>query len=182
MTSPQIETERLVLTRLESRDAETLFRYRSDPSVTRYQSWAPRSLEEAARFIRDQESVDFDAPGTWFQFAMRSRESARLVGDLGVRFPPDDIRQVEIGFTVAPDHQRRGYGIEAVTGLLDFLFEVREKHRVFASVDPRNEASIALLQRIGLRREAHFRQSLWIGGEWVDDVVYAILRSEWSGR
>ena len=51
------------------------------------------------------------------------------------------------------------------------------KHRVFASADPRNARSLALLERVGMRREAHFRESLWFKGEWVDDVVYAILES-----
>jgi RimJ/RimL family protein N-acetyltransferase len=51
---------------------------------------------------------------------------------------------------------------------------------VFASVDPRNHASIALLRRVGMRQEAHFRQSLWWRGEWVDDVIFAVLQSEWK--
>ena len=68
---------------------------------------------------------------------------------------------------------------ETLRGVLDFLFSTVKLHRVSASVDPRNERSIALLERIGMRREAHFRQSLWFKGEWVDDIVYGILASEW---
>ncbi len=99
---------------------------------------------------------------------------------MGVRFPESDSRQVEDGFSIVPAHQRQGYGTEAVKGLLGYLLGPLGKHRVFASVDPRNEASIALLKRLGMRQEAHFRESLWIKGVWVDDIVFGILRSEWD--
>jgi RimJ/RimL family protein N-acetyltransferase len=51
---------------------------------------------------------------------------------------------------------------------------------VHASVDPRNAACVALLQALGMRQEAHFRESLWLHGEWVDDAVFALLAWEWS--
>ena len=181
MGAPEIETERLRLAKLEPGDASALFAYRSDPAVSCYQCWAPSSEGEAARFISEQESVTFDTPGTWYQFAIRLQGTGLLVGDLGVRFPEEDVRQVEIGFTIAPGHQRQGYGLEAVRGVVDYLLAVLEKHRVFASVDPRNEASMALLRRVGMRQEAHFRESLWVKGEWVDDLVFAVLASEWNG-
>ena len=120
-------------------------------------------------------------PGTWFQLGVRLRESAALVGDLGVHFF-EDGRQVEVGFTLAPDSQGRGLGTEAVVGLLDYLFRHLHKHRVSASVDPRNERSLRLLRRVGMRQEAHFLQSLHFKGEWADDTVFAILASEWSAR
>jgi RimJ/RimL family protein N-acetyltransferase len=66
--------------------------------------------------------------------------------------------------------------------LLEFLFAKLAKHRVFASVDPRNTAAIALFTRVGMRKEAHFIQSLWLNGEWVDDVIFAMLEREWKLR
>ncbi len=75
-------------------------------------------------------------------------------------------------------HQGRGLAQEALHHLIHHLFYDWNTHRVFAYVDPRNQASLALLRMLGLRQEAHFRQSLFWKGEWVDDVVFAILRSE----
>lgn len=63
--------------------------------------------------------------------------------------------------------------------MIGYLLGPVQKHRVFASVDPRNTRSLALLERVGMRQEAHFRESLWFKGEWVDDVVFAILAAEW---
>ncbi len=177
---PSIVTQRLVLEPLLPGDAETFHEIRSAPEVYRYHSWVPGTLDETARFIDGLQAVTFDSPGTWFQLAIRSRESGELVGDAGIRFPEDDTHQVEIGFTIAPGHQRQGFATEAVTELLGYLLGPIGKHRVSASVDPRNGPSLALLNRIGLRQEAHFRQSLRIRDEWVDDVVFGILSSEWN--
>jgi RimJ/RimL family protein N-acetyltransferase len=178
----EILTKRLKLDPLLAGDAQAFFEYRADPEVCRYQSFEPGALDDAQKFISGLQSVVFETPGTWFQLAIRLRESDLLIGDLGVHFIADDTRQVEIGFTVAPSHQGRGCGTEAVTGLLGYLLGALRKHRVFASVDPRNESSMALLKRVGMRQEAHFRESLWFKGEWVDDMVFGMLEAEWNAR
>jgi RimJ/RimL family protein N-acetyltransferase len=182
LSGPEITTERLIMAPLASSDAVELLAYRSDPEVCRYQTWAPRSLDDAQRFVNGFRSIVFDTPGTWFQLGIRLRDSRVLVGDLGVHFPSAEPHQVEIGVTVAPHHQALGLGTEAANGLLGYLFGSLRKHRVFASVDPRNLPSARLLKRVGMRQEAHFRESLFLGGEWVDDLVFAILESEWRGR
>ncbi len=164
---------------LRERDAEPFLRYRSRPEVARYQSWAPASLAEAKAFIQSFRSIEFDTPDTWFQLGVRLADSGELVGDLGAHFLARETRQAEIGFTIAPAFQRQGIGTEAVRGLLGHLFGPLEKHRVIASVDPRNLPSMALLERVGMRQEAFFRQSLWFDGEWADDVIFALLSSEW---
>lgn len=179
---PEILTPRLKLSRLAAGDAPAMFAYRSDPEVCRYQSFAPRALQDVEEFIRQLEPVPFDTPGAWFQLAIRNRESDLLIGDLGTHVMADDPRQVEIGFTLAPAQQGQGLATEAVSGLIGHLMGRGRKHRVFASVDPRNTRSLALLERVGLRKEAHFRESLWFKGEWADDVVYAILAAEWRAR
>lgn len=182
MPAPEILTERLKLTRLVAADAPALFAYRSDPEVCRYQGFEPGALADAQTFITDLADHAFDTPGTWFQFGIRLRETDELVGDFGIHFPADEPHQVEIGFTVAPGHQGRGYATEAVRGVLDHVLGPLGKHRAFASVDPRNAPSLALLERVGMRREGHFHQSVWFKGEWADDVVFGILASEWRER
>lgn len=182
MQDPEILTQRLSLSRLIAADAPAMYEYRSDPEVCRYQSFEPGSLDDVVAFIGGLESNGFDTPGTWFQFAIRLRESGRLIGDLGTHFSADDPRQVEIGVTVSAADQGQGYATEAVTAAIDYLLGPRGKHRVFASVDPRNKPSVALLKRVGLRQEALFRQSLWFKGEWADDLVFGILASEWKNR
>lgn len=181
MVGPEILTERLKLSQLMASDALAMYQYRSDPEVCRYQTFEPGSLAEVEEFIAGLQSNDFDTAGSWFQFAIRLRESGLLIGDLGTHFMADDPRQVEIGITVSPANQGRGLATEAVSGILGHLLGSIRRHRVFASVDPRNGPCIALLKRVGMREEAHFHKSLWFKGEWVDDMVFGILKSEWEG-
>lgn len=180
MVVPDIVTSRLRLAPLVASDAMAFFEYRSDLGVCRFQTFEPGSLDDARRFIDALQTTPFGEPGTWSQLGVRLRESGRLIGDLGIHVLPDDPQQAEIGFTIAPQHQGCGFATEAVTGVLGYLLGPLQKHRVIASVDPRNEPSVALLRRVGMRQEAHFRESLWFKGRWADDVIFAILASEWN--
>ena len=180
--APDILTGRLRINDLTPHDAPALFNYHSDPEVARFQSWLPDSVSDTLAFIVRNASTPFNQSDSWYQLAVRSAVTDALLGDIGLHFLAHADHQVEIGFTIAPAHQRQGVGTLAVVALLDYLFTVLKKHRVFASVDPRNEASIALLRNTGMRQEAHFRQSLFWKGEWVDDMVFGLLRSEWKNQ
>jgi RimJ/RimL family protein N-acetyltransferase len=178
MASPNIETERLILSRLRAGDAPRIYAYRHLPEVYRYQGWRPQSLEDAESFVRGLSAVDFDTPGTWYQFGLRLRDSDQLVGDLGVHFF-EDGEQVELGVTLAPEFNGKGLATEALIAVIEHLFGPANKHRVTASIDSRNEASTRLMERVGMRREAHFRESVRCDDEWADDLVFAMLSSEW---
>lgn len=179
----ELRTPRLVLRRLVPDDAARLAEYRSDPEVARYQGWdAPFSLEAAQRFVGDHDGRHPDTPGEWFQLGVAAiADPGRLLGDVGVFVDGDDPRLARIGFTLAGDAQGRGYASEAVTAVLDWLF-ARGKHRVSADCDTRNVRSAALLERVGMRREAHHLASAWWKGEWTGELVYAVLAREWSAR
>jgi len=176
----ELATARLRLDALRQEDAASLFAYRADPAVSCYQGWRPTSLDEAARFIERQQGIAFDTPGSWFQFAVRLCESDELVGDLGLHFVDADT--VEFGVTLSPLHQGRGFAAETVRAVLVLVFDTLKRHRVYASVDPRNLACVKLLERLGLRKEAHFRESWRDGDIWADDAVYAMLAREWGAR
>ena len=174
----QILTERLRLRCLRATDAERMFAYRSHPLVLRYQSWAPTSLEEVRLFIDRMSVRESSAPG-WCQVGIAEQGDDNLIGDCGIHVLETDSRVAEIGITIAPDFQRNGYATEALKAILNLLFVKLNKHRVFASVDPRNLRSMALMRRLGLRQEGHFVRSLWFKDTWVDDAVFAMLADEW---
>jgi RimJ/RimL family protein N-acetyltransferase len=175
-----VNGERVVLRELRADDAETMFAYRSDPDVARYQSWDPGSADELRTFIDRLSHTRPFAPGAWHQLGIALRSTGELIGDCGVHVLAGEPRQAEFGITVAPALQGRGYASEALRALLAVLFDDLGKHRVYGSVDPRNGPSIALLRRAGFRQEAHLRESLWFKGEWADDMIFALLRREWA--
>lgn len=173
-----ILTERLELRSLEIGDAEAMFNYRTDAVISRYQNWEPKSVEEIRDFISGLTEIEIGTPGRWYQLGIFVRDSKGLVGDVGIHTQAQDPRQVEVGITLAKALHGRGFATEALRAVLGYLFKELGKHRVFGSVDPRNVASIALLERVGMRREAHFVESLWFKGAWADDVIYALLSRE----
>lgn len=175
-----VETTRLQLRRLQPGDGPVIFRYRSEPSVRCFQLGWPSSEEEAEQFVQSQQAVAFDTPETWFQIALELKETGTVAGDLGVRFLEAGSRQVELGFTIAPSYQRKGIAREAMMALLGHLFEDCRKHRVILRMDAQNAAAIALATSLGFRKEAHFEKSFWSEDRWTDEVVYALLRAEWS--
>jgi RimJ/RimL family protein N-acetyltransferase len=177
-----IVTERLTLRVLEPGDAPAVFAYRVLPEVSRYQSWEPASAAEVRAFIEGLAGIGPDAPGRWYQLGIVLRATGELIGDCGIHVSATEPREAEVGITVAPGFQRRGLAGEALRALLGFLFDDLGKHRVYGSLDPRNAASLALLERVGMRREAHFVESLWFKGAWADDVVCALLKREWDRR
>lgn len=175
----ELVTARLRLDALRPDDAAALFACRADPAVARFQGWRPADVDGARAFIEAQSAATLDAPGGWRQRAIRLRESGLLIGDLGLHLPEQAEDSVEFGVSIAPAHQGQGYAGEAVRAVFDQVFGQLGRHRIHASVDPRNLASMAMLRTLGMRQEAHHRESLWLHGEWVDDVVFALLGSEW---
>jgi len=177
-----LSSSRLVLRTLAPQDAVAMFAYRSHPQVVRYQLWEPRDVEEIRGFIARMRDVPLGVPGSWYQLAIVRKEDGLLIGDCGIHFPPDETHQAEVGITITPDHQRQGYAAEALETVFDMLFSQKGLHRVYGRVDPRNVASVALLERLGMRREGHLRESVWVRGEWTDDLIYALLEQEWKAR
>jgi RimJ/RimL family protein N-acetyltransferase len=175
-----VRTPRLLLDALQPADAEALFAYRANPEVAKFQGWCPADVDAARAFIATQSRLSLDHADGWIQRAIRLRENGELIGDIGMNLPAGREASVEFGISIAPAHQGRGYAREAVHACFEHVFGVMERHRMHASVDPRNVASIALLKSLGMRQEAHHRESLWLRGEWVDDMVYAMLKREWA--
>ena len=177
-----VRSSRLLIDELQMEDAAVLYAIRSHPDVTRFQDWQPGSVHDAAAFISEQRAIRLPSLGQWSQRAIRllsADGSCTLVGDVGLLFPSSAGDSVQLGITVSPSHQRQGVGREALQAVLELLFTQLRYRRVVASVDPRNAACVSLMQSVGLRQEAHHRESLLWRGDWVDDVVFALLAKEW---
>lgn len=172
-----LNTDCLQLRPMTSDDAQAVFDYRSDTKTNQYQSFIPQQIDDVYTFIGEC-AAEMNETGTWYQLVIIHKQSQQIIGDIGLQFI--DEHQVEIGITIAQEFQMKGYATEALTPILDLLFNHLKKHRIIASIDPRNTASERLLKRLGFRKEAHFFESYYSEGEWLDDVQYGLLSKEWS--
>ena len=168
----------MVLRTVRDGDAPAIYAYRSRADVGKYQT-RYRRLAEARRLIKRVRGIELNTPDTWHQLAVLEKSGGALIGDLGMHFTGRENRQAEIAYTIAPACQGKGYATEAVLGMMGLLFGKLRKHRLVATADPRNKSSIALMERVGMRREGYFKKSFWTGREWTDDVLYALLKEEW---
>ncbi len=174
----QLETERLLLRDITIDDKQAIFDYRSDAETNKFQSWIPENLEEVESFIQ-RNNKDFNLPESWYQVLITDKDTKTVIGDIGIHFFENENLQVELGITLSKNFHGKGYASEALKAVIGFLFTNFGKHRIMASIDPDNVDSIRLMEKVGLRKEAHFVKSLFWKNNWVDDVIYAVLREEW---
>lgn len=176
-------TERLLLRPFHDADLDALCVMDGDPNVTRYLYWGPRSRAEVrASLARRRRMTTIEREGDAIRLAAVLRDGGTLVGDVSLHYRSREHGQAEVGFVLHPDHQGRGYATEATTVLLGLGFDELGLHRIVGRCDARNTASARLMERLGMRREAHLRENEFIKGEWCDELVYALLAAEWQAR
>lgn len=173
----EIETDRLRIRLFRPSDAARIMQYRSAPELKKFLSWPKSQADLDAAIANASEKL---VDGTWSQFGIARKVDDHLVGDCAIKPNAINPRTAEIGIAIAPEFHGQGYAKEALSALFSVLFIECGFHRIFFSVDPANVSSCALMERLRMRKEGHFKQSLWYRDEWVDDVIYAILASEWK--
>lgn len=176
------ETARLRARPMVLGDLGMFVAYRADPEVARFQSWSDYSLEDGRALLASLEGRRLGTAGEWYQLALEEHAGGGLVGDLASKVSESEPREMEVGFTLAPAHQGKGMGTEALRGLLDLGFGALGLHRVVAVTDALNAPAAALLARVGMRREAHFRENVFFKGCWGSEFLFAMLEDEWRTR
>ena len=175
-----IETPRLLLRPFIPDDLDALYAIQSRPDVTRFLYWEPRSREEVAEVLAGRaQRTTIEADGDILVLAVERRDNSAMIGDVNLHWLSEEHQQGEIGFVLHPDQHGQGYGREAAVEMLRLGFEGLGLHRIIGRCDGRNTASARLMERLGMRREAHLRENEFVKGEWSDELVYAMLATEW---
>jgi RimJ/RimL family protein N-acetyltransferase len=178
-----LHSQRLLIRNFRESDLESFLAYRNVAEVAMYQGWeVPYPREHAIKLIDQMKDMQSPKAGHWLQLAIELKETGQMIGDLGLRVNAEDARQAVIGFTIAPEHWRKGYAVEAITTLLEFLFDDLDLHRVSADCDVENTSSWRTLERAGFRREAHFVESFPMAGSYGSEYYYGMLQREWRAR
>lgn len=162
-------------------DAPAIYAYRSDHEANKYQGWFPESEKEVRDYILSM-PAHLNAPDTCYQIALLRRSDSTLIGDMGIVFTSHANKQADLGCTLDKRYHGKGYAAEAMRAMLNYLFIDLDKHRIVASIDPRNAPSVRLVERLGFTKEAYFRESYYNRGEWTDDLLYAMLQREWPTK
>ena len=174
-----INTERLFLRSIRPDDAEAIFKYRSDSITNKYQGWIPRTIDDVHDFIENKISTSIDINDTWHQFGIILLENLEFIGDVGIHFLDGDSKQVELGCTLDRNYHGKGLAAEALTRILNYAFIDLDKHRAGTSIDPENIKALALVERLGFRKEVHSTEGIPRNVKWPDDLYYYILKEDW---
>lgn len=182
MTIPTpLHTERLTLRAVGEPDAAALFAIFSDPAVMRYWSSAPwTALSQAHALIADAHAAYAD--GSAVRLAIVHSDSGQLIGVINLyAFHPMN-RRCDIGYALAPAHQGKGYLAEAMRAAIGHAFGALDLNRIEADIDPRNEASAKVLEKMGFQKEGYMRERWIVNGEICDTAFYGLLRRDWMAR
>lgn len=178
-----IRTARLLLRPFGPGDVDALHQMQGSEEMTRYLPYGARTREEVAAILpRLQAMTAIDGVSEGVRLAGVLAATDQVVGDYSLWRRSVGHATGEIGYVTHPDHAGHGYATEAAGELLRLAFDEVGLHRVVASADPRNRASTRVMEHLGMRQEAYFRQAEQTRGEWTDEVVYAILVHEWRAR
>lgn len=177
----QIETERLILREFIEDDWQEMVAYWRNPLYQRYYP----ELDDIegtvwhllTTFIAQQQ----DDPRRIFQLVIERKDDGRMIGNCGIRVNAPEHRQANIGYELNPDEWGQGFATEAARAIVRFGFENLGLHRIWAECNADNGGSVRVLTKLGMQREARFREHQWFRGRWWDTEIYALLEGEWRG-
>jgi len=178
-----IHTDRLVIRRFTHADIDDVIEFTAHPSVHRETPNIPRENRgRMMEYIDTQNGYSLFTAHKCVDLAVELKASGKVIGLLSV--VSNGERQAEIGWGFGIDHRGQGLATEATRRLITYAFEECGYHRLFAGTIFTNTRSWKLMERLGMRKEAHFVKAhvpAEPGGDWIDTVRYAILAEEWTG-
>jgi len=178
-----VTTPRLLIRPLTPADADGLLAYRSVPDVCRYVPFEPQTRDELLERIATRwTQTELTAEGQVVTLGVQVRDTGALAGDVMLAWQSREHACGEIGAVFNPDLSGRGYATEALDALLRLGFEGLGLHRIIARIDERNDPSVRMVRRLGMRLEARLVENEWFKGEWTTELDFAMLAREWQAR
>ncbi|CAD0006318.1 GNAT family N-acetyltransferase [Flavobacterium salmonis] len=173
---PVIETDRLILRRITNDDVNEVFELRSNPETMKY---IPRPLVKSSEDALEHIAMIEEkiVTNTGINWGITLKTNSKLLGIIGYyRMQPENYR-AEIGYILLPDFHGKGIITEAVQRLITFGFNDLKLHSIEAVIDPENFASEKVLQKCNFVKEAHFKESDFYEGKFLDKVIYSLLNN-----
>ena len=163
-----------MLRRIRIDDAQELFFFRSDKRALRYIDKEPeKTVAKTRKFIKFLWKLE--RKGSAVNWAVTIKGSDKLVGNICLWNIKKEHHRAELGYTLHPDHQRKGFMSEAIPAVLKIGLKKYKFHSIEANVNPKNKVSIKLLKKNKFKREAYFKQNYFFKGRYLDTAIYSLL-------
>lgn len=175
-----IEAGPLLLRRPAYEDHSDYLAVYSEPEVHQFDFGEPWTAGNVAWMLQQQATIRIGDPDVDLRIAIVLRSAWKVIGDCLLTITEIENRTAHLGIAISRDYWDRRYGSLATHAILGFGFGRMGLHRIIAAADPRNERCWRMLERVGMRREAHHKQWREMKGHWIDDYIYAMLADEWN--
>ncbi|GGA92067.1 acetyltransferase [Brucella endophytica] len=181
-SSVALSTDRLVLRSFVESDFPGYAAYHSLQDVYRYLYKAPPTGDALVEKFLKILSASFTQDGDIYRLAAVRKDDEALLGEVLLKLASKDALQGEVGYVFNPTFAGNGYATEAVAAVIGIGFSEFGFHRIFARLDAANKGSVGVVERLGLRREAHLIENDRFNDVWGDEYIYAVLAKEWKSR
>ena len=176
---PKLETKRLLLMEFLKNHSEELFKMRSDDRVLKYLDRdTHKTVEESELMIEEMIRSYNNKEG--INWIIREKDTLNVIGYIGYwRMIRKNVR-AEIGYAMKPEYWGNGYMQEALTKVIEFGFNEFYLHSIEGNVNPGNVSSINLLEKLGFKKEAYFREDYLYNGRFLDTAIYSLLETDYQ--
>lgn len=175
ITFPLLETERLLLRQLNKEDSSDLYEYFSKDEVTKYYDLESFiEIRQAEELIHTWNMRYQEKKGIRWGITIKSDD--KVIGTCGFHNWSDEHFKAEIGYELTPEFWKQGIMTEALNAILTYGFNVLEFNRIEAFIDPDNQSSRKLLEKVGLMEEGYLKEYFYEKNQFVDAVIFAVLK------
>lgn len=173
MTFPDLHTKRLWLRSILPGDQQDIFKGLSDPEVVKFYGISYRSFEDTREQMKWYDHLEKSKTGKWWSVCQAG--STQMMGTVGIYNINQVHHKCEMGFWLQKEFWGKGYINEAAGAVINFAFDQLKLHRIEATVETENTASIKTLSKLGFRLEGTQRQCEWKHDRWIDLHQFALL-------
>ena len=177
-----LRTERLLLREFSQDDFEDVHAYATDDKVVRYMDWGPNTLADTQAALDRWFAAQAQWPRTDVNLAIQHLADDKVIGSIRLSITNAATRTGDLGYSLSSDYWRQGLVTEAARAMLRAGFESLGLRRIWAECDTRNAGSYGVMEKLGMRREAHFRQDKAARDGWRDSYLYAILADDYTAQ
>ena len=174
---PTLKTERLILRGMRVTDAADMYRYARREDVTEFLLWSPHPTvsytEEYLRYLQGRYAL-----GEFYDWAVVEKVSGRMIGTCGFTRFDFPHNGGEIGYVLHPEFHGKGYATEAAERVLRYGFEELKLHRIEAKFMQGNDASLHVMEKLGMRFEGYRRDGMLVKGSYRTIGICSVLSGE----